>query len=579
MSNFNLVTDARLAQGVYSSNNSASTDAIDGWRPIYVDPQDLKLSETFGAQLYKNDAGQYKVVFRGTEGNLADWAQNFKYGTFQWSDEFKDTVAFMAKAVVQVADKEFGGDVKRAAQLFTTTGHSQGGFEAELAALMFGVKGTSLDGMGATGVVEQFRAKLNKVMQDNGAGDLVRTDAELTLKTEDFLTRIYTVVGRLGVHTGETDGAWTWSATKLVAVFNPALAGAAVVGGLRAHMIADIVANEELRERSPLWRAIGDAGDILNPDNSNQLAQSVASQWASVQVADASNTLPALPDSSHVQSQLQAFLQDHAGQNYDQQTLGKNILVRTEGGDTFMIYADGTTKVVAKVGDTTTVREYAKDGSLQAARQERPDGLGNTIVNEQGVGFEGSMTVSGTGQVISAKSSTYQGSELKTTTEVSSQTINGQSVQVTETINHLAKGSEVASSKELVTEGGAKIVNSTTADGHIQEDTYATVDGKQQLQSSKVISYSQAERDTATLDVSLAGLELMQALRAGNKVQAAASLIRLANSAEIASNQMPTLGAIGTGFSGAVSIVSALDSWGDASDGERIALTARAVLG
>lgn len=37
MSNFNLVTDARLAQGVYSSNNSASTDAIDGWRPIYVD--------------------------------------------------------------------------------------------------------------------------------------------------------------------------------------------------------------------------------------------------------------------------------------------------------------------------------------------------------------------------------------------------------------------------------------------------------------------------------------------------------------------------------------------------------------
>jgi hypothetical protein len=95
MSNFNLVTDARLAQGVYSSNNSGSTKVIDGWRPIYVDPQDLKLSTTFGAQLYKNDAGQYKVVFRGTEGNLADWAQNLKYGTFQWSDEFKDTVALL----------------------------------------------------------------------------------------------------------------------------------------------------------------------------------------------------------------------------------------------------------------------------------------------------------------------------------------------------------------------------------------------------------------------------------------------------------------------------------------------------
>jgi hypothetical protein len=105
------------------------------------------------------------------------------------------------------------------------------------------------------------------------------------------------------------------------------------------------------------------------------------------------------------------------------------------------------------------------------------------------------------------------------------------------------------------------------------------VDGKQTLQSSKIISYSQAERDVAALDVSLAGLELMQALRSGNKVQAAGSLIRLVNQAQVASNQMPTLGAIGTVFSGAVSLISALDSWGNASDGERIVLTARAVLG
>ncbi len=580
MSNFNLVTDARLAQGSYFSNNQSNTAVIDGWNPILVklDPGQ-ELSKTFGAQLYQKD-GQYKVVFRGTEGNVSDWAQNLKYGTFQWSDEFKDTVAFMAKAVVQVANEKFGGRVEEAVQVFTTTGHSQGGFQAELAALMFGVKGTSLDGMGSTGVVAQFRTELNKAMQDNGAGDLIRTDEVLTLKNDDFLTRIYTAVGRLGVHTGETDGAWSWSATKLVAVLNPALATIAVVGGLRAHMIADIVANEELRERNPLWRAIGDAGDISNPFNTpTQLAQNVASQWASVQVADASGSLPQLPDSSHVQNQLQSFLEDRSGQNYDQQTLGKNVMVRMEGGDTLMIYADGTIKVLAKVGDATTVREYAKDGSLQTARQERLDGQGNTIVNEQGVGFEGSMTVSSTGQVISARSNTYQGTQLKTTTEVSTQTINNQTVKVTETVNHLAQGTEVASSKELVTSAGARIVNSTTADGHISEEAWATVDGKQTLQSSKVLSYSQAERDVAALDVSLAGLELMQALRSGNKLQAAGSLIRLVNQAQVASNQMPTLGAIGTGFSGAVSLISALDSWGDASDGERIALTARAVLG
>jgi hypothetical protein len=111
MSKFNLVTDARLANGSYSSNNQSNTAVIDGWRPVQIlspNGEPLKANEfskTFGAQLYEKD-GQYKVVYRGTEGNLADWETNIKYGTFQWSDEFKDTVAFMAKAVVQVAREQ-----------------------------------------------------------------------------------------------------------------------------------------------------------------------------------------------------------------------------------------------------------------------------------------------------------------------------------------------------------------------------------------------------------------------------------------------------------------------------------------
>jgi hypothetical protein len=81
------------------------------------------------------------------------------------------------------------------------------------------------------------------------------------------------------------------------------------------------------------------------------------------------------------------------------------------------------------------------------------------------------------------------------------------------------------------------------------------------------------------LDVGLAGAEFLQSLRHGNKVQAASSLIRLVNNAEIASNKMPSLGELGTGLSGAISLISSLDSWGQASEGERIALTARSVLG
>lgn len=208
----------------------------------------------------------------------------------------------------------------------------------------------------------------------------------------------------------------------------------------------------------------------------------------------------------------------------------------------------------------------ASDGKGRQVSVDSKPILQMTDQGEQLVGYTKTETTQINGQITFVKTFT-------------SQTVNDQTVQVTETINHLAQGSEIASSKELVTSGGARIVNSTTADGHIQEDTYATVDGKQALQSSKVLSYSEQERSMASSEVALAGLELMQALRANNKVQAAASLIRLANNAEIASNQMPTLGAIGTGFSGAVSIVSALDAWGDASDGQRIALTARAVLG
>lgn len=578
MRNFNLATDAGLAQGSYSSNNQSNTQVIDGWRPVYVDPEDVKFSPTFGAQLYEKD-GQYKVVYRGTEGNLADWAQNFKYGTFQWSDEFKDAVAFMAKAVLQVA-KEQDKTPAEAAKLFTTTGHSQGGFQAELAALMFGIKGTSLDGMGATGVVAQFRAELNQVMQENGVGELIRTDAELTLKSEDYLTRIYTAVGRLGVHAGETDGAWSWSVVKLVAVFNPALTGAAVAGGLRAHMIADIVANEELRERSALWQLIGDAGDTDHFGSPQQLAQSVAGDWASRQLAGLGEAGVELPDTSHIETRVREFLEERVGQHFDQQKLGNNVLVRTESGDGFMVYADGRMKVLSKVGDTSTVLEYDRDNSLLSARQERPDGLGNTRVQEQGPGFEGSMTVAPAGQVLHAQSNFYTGTTLAISVEVNAQTLpNGQTATLTETTYHLAKGNEIANSKSLVTAGGGRIVNSTTAEGHVQEETWASVNGKAVLKSSKVLSYSASERTVASGEVALAGLDLMQALRAGNKLQAAASLVRLVNNAQIAANQEPVLGAVGTGLSGAVAIVSALDQWGDASDGQRIALAARAVLG
>lgn len=146
MPTFNFSLDANLSQAVYSSNNSNTSPIISGWQPIQINWESHNPSATFGAQLYVKD-GQYKVVYRGTENNLADWEQNIKYGTFQNSLEFQDTAVFMARAIAAVSSRESITDVSLAAARITTTGHSQGGFEAELASVLFGIKGTSLDGM------------------------------------------------------------------------------------------------------------------------------------------------------------------------------------------------------------------------------------------------------------------------------------------------------------------------------------------------------------------------------------------------------------------------------------------------
>jgi hypothetical protein len=86
MTDFNLVTDAKLSKAVYDSNNNSNTTIIDGWVPVQVNLGKYTPSITFGAQLYTQD-GQYKVVYRGTEGNLSDWAVNKDYGLSVWTQQ------------------------------------------------------------------------------------------------------------------------------------------------------------------------------------------------------------------------------------------------------------------------------------------------------------------------------------------------------------------------------------------------------------------------------------------------------------------------------------------------------------
>jgi hypothetical protein len=108
----------------------------------------------------------------------------------------------------------------------------------------------------------------------------------------------------------------------------------------------------------------------------------------------------------------------------------------------------------------TTLTERQPDNSmLQTVR----NGQGNTLTQAHTQSFDDgsyqSQIRNAQGQVVSSSTSHVQ------------EQANGQTTRLTETVNHLAKGTEIASSKELVTSGGARIVNSTTAEGHISLTT------------------------------------------------------------------------------------------------------------
>ena len=441
------------------------------------------------------------------------------------------------KAIRQVADEK-GIDFKDAAKRFTVTGHSQGGFEAELVSKMFGLPGTSQDGPGASrmiGTAGYQAAKAAIAAQEPGA--------VLDGAMPAFVARQYTlIVGGVNPH---MDGVQV-SASAVPLVLSGLMSGSGV-GVLASvalqaavfHKLDNIIAIEKARAQIPLLQKFVQSDDA--GEGALSLSSVVSDRWASVQVAGGGVGVSA----NEVRGVLKDFLSTRAGQAVSVQEFEKTLYVQASNGDTLILMPDGSGVSTAVQGIQLTQKEYGKGGVLGKTVLAQRDDDGNLLVQSSSQGFSFVGTEDANGRMTQGIYKTFDtsGQLISTSNAQVIYAQDGQASKVTETVNHLAKGAEVASVKVLETTGGARIVNSTTAEGHIKEETWATVNGKQTLQSSKIISYSQAERDTAALDVSLAGLELMQALRLGNKVQAAGSLIRLVNNAEIASNQMPTLGA------------------------------------
>lgn len=190
----NLVLDAQLSKDSYTFNNSGSGSS-NGWARIavtrYVQPTTVESGSNFAAQMYQGSDGTYKIAFRGTASltGKGDTTQNVDgIVAGKWTPETQQAMEFTTLAIQQVA-REKGESFAIAAKRFTVTGHSQGGFEAELVSKMFGLPGTSQDGPGASrmiGTAGYQTAKVAIAAQEPGA--------VLDGAMPDFVARQYTLI-------------------------------------------------------------------------------------------------------------------------------------------------------------------------------------------------------------------------------------------------------------------------------------------------------------------------------------------------------------------------------------------------
>jgi hypothetical protein len=350
-----LVLDAKLSQAAYSSYNQSNTPVIDGWRPIKLEDAFFRPSQAdqqFGAQLYEKD-GLYKVVYRGTQPNAADWANNPAIGGI-WQQEMTDTIRFAGGALRYVMERE-GKSLDEARDSLQTTGHSQGGFQSELAAKFYGLSGTSLDGPGMAQFIlhPNFSNSLRVEQRSAGLEDL-----QNAYLIGNFDVRIYTAVGRLMVHEPGTNVSYSLSAKLAIASWlgGPAVGGPVTAIGLAAHLLDHIIATEKLRATSPTFRLIGENSQNDPFSTPQGLAQSITSDITGVLAAGPAAPDPATVD--FVNTSLLTFLQSKAGQQISIQKTGDSAFVEAADGSTLLVKSNGDALISSINGNATLTESY-----------------------------------------------------------------------------------------------------------------------------------------------------------------------------------------------------------------------------
>lgn len=524
--------DAQLSTLANISYSDTPPQVVGDWHYL---SQSAKSSTGFFAVAYVNNITKEVVVsYRGTDGLKGDISADIAFQTGSWNPQFDEAAKFTAEIksdlrVAPLLEKNGGYNL-------LTTGHSLGGGIAQVMGKMFDTDGATFDAPGASVIVSSagYAAAQARYAGDSGG--------QIGSKFFNYVSQ-GSAISSVGTHLGQDQSlvnlADASAAPLLVGVLG-AMTGGAALGLLGLGAAANVL---DTHLMAGIERAMYIAAglDRALSDGSLQMSRVPVSQ-ATGSAWHGEGAEPSVVVFKDGKGQIKAYVQ-----------------------------RDGDSWIAATPDQSTVIHLNKQAGSdvpvctVQQADQESYSCTMSQLANSVNI----------------KKDTNSDGAIDRTSTDISSQTINGQSVQVTETKYAQPRQDGVIEVKVLETSGGARIENHLRADGHLEEITFGKDPATGQIvrQSSKVLSYSASERTVASGEVALAGLDLMQALRAGNKLQAAASLVRLVNNAQIAANQEPVLGAVGTGLSGAVSIVSALDQWGDASDGQRIDLAARAVLG
>ena len=331
----NLVIDAKLSKWVYSDtlNNSSASLNIDGWQPVKLGDF-RQTSANFAAQLFVGPDGTYKIAYRGTasllsRGDTTTNGQSIVLG--RWTQELTDGVKFAYAAIKQIQLDHPGLSFDQARALLSVTGHSQGGFESEVVAKFFGLKGTSLDGPGA-GAITQTQDFANLKSQYQTSEPQLQSDYPIG----EFVARRYTfIVGALNNHVNgvATDN----SIVSLTVSAQTTLLNPLVGVGVQAqflHKIDNIIEMETLRATSRFWQILGVG------ETTDSVVAQIGGYMYPTNTASTGDNVPLVTPDPAVMEQITNFLANEAG---------PSAAVYVRDGATY-IEGNGTSLLIRKDG-------------------------------------------------------------------------------------------------------------------------------------------------------------------------------------------------------------------------------------